>query len=85
MRGALSVAARPLLAGLARSFAPNTSLVVGSEAALAADLGAIVPWARGKTTRNQRPTAYVCEHGACKLPTTDPARFALQLAEARPL
>jgi uncharacterized protein YyaL (SSP411 family) len=31
-------------------------------------------------TLSDRPTAYVCEHGACRLPTTEPATMQAQLA-----
>ena len=31
-----------------------------------------------------KPTAYVCEHRTCQLPTSDPAVLARQLASVRP-
>ena len=32
-----------------------------------------------------RTTAYVCERHVCELPTSDPARFAAQIAKVDPL
>ncbi|MFO0761051.1 MAG: hypothetical protein U0359_31525 [Byssovorax sp.] len=83
-RGALSPAARPLLDVLARAFAPNLVLAVGTEADMQGALGQRLAWAADKRLRDGRATAYVCERGACKLPTNDPAVLAAQLAEARP-
>ncbi|MEZ4440751.1 MAG: thioredoxin domain-containing protein [Polyangiaceae bacterium] len=74
--------AEPLLAVARRSFRPNQVLVVaraGDEA-----LAAVVPWLRDKPAKGGKPTAYVCEKGACDLPTTDPATFAKQLGEVVP-
>jgi len=39
----------------------------------------------GKTARDGRATAYVCENRICDLPTTDPAVFATQIATVHPL
>jgi uncharacterized protein YyaL (SSP411 family) len=83
-RGALTASARPLLDVLQRSFVPNAVVVVTTEADLSGAVGQQVPWARDKVLRAGRATAYVCERGACKLPTSDPSVFAGQLAEARP-
>jgi uncharacterized protein YyaL (SSP411 family) len=83
-RGALATAARPLLDSLARVFAPNSVLVVATEADFSGGLGKEVAWATGKTLRGGRTTAYVCERGACKLPTNDTNVFVQQLAETRP-
>ncbi|MBL8678521.1 MAG: thioredoxin domain-containing protein [Myxococcales bacterium] len=77
--GALSGDARPFLAALERSLVPSVALVVATEAALAGALGERVPFARGKTLVEGRPTAYVCERGLCQRPTTDPEEFAAQL------
>ncbi|MES1204424.1 MAG: thioredoxin domain-containing protein [Pseudomonadota bacterium] len=82
-RGALAPAARPLLDVLIHSFVPNVVLVVATEADLTGELGNRVPWARDKKLRAGRATAYVCQWGTCKLPTTDPAQLAAQLAHAR--
>jgi len=82
-RGALATMARPLLDVLQRSFVPNAVIVVATEADLNGALGGRVPWARDKVLRAGRATAYVCERGACKLPTSDPSALAAQLAEAR--
>ena len=49
------------------------------------ELAALVPLVEGKTARGGKPTAYVCERQVCELPTTDPSRFAAQLAEVKPL
>jgi len=83
-RGALGNSARPLLSLLSNAFAPNSVLVVATEADLAGGLGQKVRWASGKTLRDGRATAYVCERGACKFPTTQRDVFARQLDEARP-
>ncbi|MEO8180529.1 MAG: thioredoxin domain-containing protein [Deltaproteobacteria bacterium] len=82
--GALTPAARPLLDVLARRFVPNSVLVVATEADLAGELGRRIPWLAERRLRAGRATAYVCEGGACQLPTNDPKVFASQLADARP-
>jgi uncharacterized protein YyaL (SSP411 family) len=41
----------------------------------------LIPLLEGKVARKGRPTAYVCEQGLCKLPTTDPEVFARQLTD----
>ncbi|MBP6830952.1 MAG: thioredoxin domain-containing protein [Deltaproteobacteria bacterium] len=82
--GALATGARPFLDLLRRSLQPNTVLVVATEADLSGDLGRLVPSARGKRLRAGQATAYVCERGSCRLPTSDPRAFATLLAEVRP-
>jgi len=42
---------------------------------------ALLPPTRGKTALQGQPTAYVCEHGACKQPTSDPDTLRSQLME----
>ena len=83
-RGALAPLARPMLDALSKRFLPNAAIVVTDEAHIAADLGSRLPWLIGKTAHAGKATAYVCERGACKLPTTDPAEFAKLVAAARP-
>ncbi|MBM4374877.1 MAG: thioredoxin domain-containing protein [Deltaproteobacteria bacterium] len=82
-RGALSSAARPLLDVLQHTFVPNAVVVVATEAELSGALGQRVPWTQGKVMRDGQATAYVCERGTCKLPTSEPESFARQLADAR--
>jgi uncharacterized protein YyaL (SSP411 family) len=74
--------AEPLLGVLRRTFLPNRVLLVGTEEQIAADLAELAPWASNRPARNGRATAYVCERGACQLPTTDPATFERQLLSA---
>jgi hypothetical protein len=52
------------------------------------DLGAqsqLVPLLKSKVSRKGQATAYVCERGVCRLPTTDPDVFAQQLRKVKPL
>jgi uncharacterized protein YyaL (SSP411 family) len=44
-----------------------------------AALARAAPFVEGKVARDGAPTAYVCERGACQLPTHDPAVLASQL------
>jgi uncharacterized protein YyaL (SSP411 family) len=82
-QGALEPDARPFLDVLQKSFVPNAVLLVGSETELAAIVDD-VEWVRDKKMKDRRPTAYVCERGACKAPTTDAATFAGQVGAATP-
>jgi len=45
----------------------------------------LVPLANGKPARDGRTTAYVCERGVCKLPTTEPDEFRRQLLQKNDL
>jgi uncharacterized protein YyaL (SSP411 family) len=82
--GARATAA-PLLAVLARSFLPNRVVVVAVEGEHAAAVAHRVPLLEDKRARGGKPTAYVCERGACELPTSDPQVLAKQLRKTRPL
>ena len=44
----------------------------------------LVPWAVDKPAKNDEVTAYVCERGACDLPTNDPAVFKKQVTKMIP-
>jgi uncharacterized protein len=44
----------------------------------------LVPLLRGRTLRDGRPTAYLCERMACREPVTDAAALEAQLAGAAP-
>ncbi|HWK89792.1 MAG TPA: hypothetical protein VNP72_07345, partial [Longimicrobium sp.] len=61
----------------ARAYLPNTVFALRRPD----DAGAeeLVPLLRGRTARDGRPTAYVCERMACRQPVTDPAELAAQL------
>lgn len=83
-RGAMVSPSRPLPDVLQRRFVPNSVLVVATEADINGELGRRLPWVRDKRTRDGRATAYVCEWGACQLPTSDPQTLARQLSESRP-
>jgi uncharacterized protein YyaL (SSP411 family) len=74
-----SADAEPLLSKLRATYVPNRVLVrvvsgTGSQAQTTLE-----PLAAEKVARGGRPTAYVCEGQACKLPTNDPDTFAAQL------
>jgi hypothetical protein len=77
--------AEPLVGRLRRAFVPNRVLVVASEGEDLAAQARLVPLLEGKSARDGRATAYVCERRVCELPTSDPAQFARQLAKTEPL
>ncbi|HVZ73638.1 MAG TPA: thioredoxin domain-containing protein [Polyangia bacterium] len=82
-RGAGAHSAAPLVEKLRRTFAPNVVRVVVGEDDVAA-LAKAAPFIEGKVALGGKATAYVCERGACQLPTSDPAAFAAELAPAKP-
>jgi uncharacterized protein YyaL (SSP411 family) len=77
-------ALRPLLEVTRTSFVPNHVFVVTSRQNAGKKLSKLVPWAKDKPPKDDKPTAYVCERGACDLPTTDPAVFRKQINDHQP-
>ncbi|MBI5490645.1 MAG: thioredoxin domain-containing protein [Deltaproteobacteria bacterium] len=77
--------AAPLLAEVRVRYLPNRTLVVAVEGRPLESLGALVPFVDGKRALHGRPTAFVCERGSCRRPTSDPAELAGQLGDVRPL
>ena len=66
---------------LRESFIPRMALVIGRPGAPEwRALAEVMPFVRDKIAVDGRPTAYVCAHGRCELPTTDPEQLARQLA-----
>ncbi|MBS1111202.1 MAG: hypothetical protein H6Q88_3194, partial [Anaeromyxobacteraceae bacterium] len=70
---------------LRHTFLPNRALAGAADGVAADALGQLAAVARGKTTVGGQATAYVCEHGSCKLPATDAAGLAALLAPVKPL
>ena len=73
------------LTELRARFLPNRILTIVTEGPELERLGRLVPLVDGKTARDGRATAYVCENRICDLPTIDPAVFASQIATVHPL
>ena len=71
--------AEPLLDRLRSTFLPNRVLAVAVEGADLQAQASLVPLLQGKAARKGQATAYVCEKGVCKLPTSDPEVFAQQI------
>ncbi|MBC5800978.1 MAG: thioredoxin domain-containing protein [Candidatus Eremiobacteraeota bacterium] len=67
---------------LRREFLPNRALLGAAEGADFDALAQLAPLTTGKVTLSGRPTAYVCERGACRLPTIDPVVMEAQIAGA---
>ncbi len=74
--------AEPFLAELRRTYLPNRVLVVASEGRDLEAQAELIPLVEGKVARRGKPTAYVCEQGLCKLPTTRVDVFARLLAQS---
>ena len=72
-----------LLRVVRRPFVPNKVVAFSEgdgEGDAAEEAARVVPLLSGKTTTQGKATAYVCEHFACKAPTTDPERLEKVLA-----
>jgi uncharacterized protein YyaL (SSP411 family) len=82
-RGARPEDAAPWLAVLRERFVPNLVRAVVAEDDVAA-LAKVAPFVEGKTATGGKITAFVCERGACQLPTHDAAAFGAQLADSKP-
>jgi len=76
---------RPFLDRMAALYLPNHVLIPVVTGPQAATVEAISPLVAFKRPINGKPTAFVCQRGTCKLPTTDPDVFARQLSEVAPL
>jgi uncharacterized protein YyaL (SSP411 family) len=61
------------------TFSPNKVLAVVPSGGDVEALATSVPWVAGKVARDGKTTAYVCERGVCKLPTTSVETFRRQL------
>jgi uncharacterized protein YyaL (SSP411 family) len=68
----------PFLDVLAHTFVPNR-VIAACDGRSRPDDEALVPLIAEKTSIDGKPTAYVCEHRTCRLPTTDPSELGRQL------
>ena len=67
------------LDALRATFVPNRALAGASDATTLAALAKVAAIVAGKMPLDGVATAFVCEHGACHLPTTDPAEMLAQI------
>jgi hypothetical protein len=70
-----------LVAVVNRHYLPRAVLALAAPEDRAA--GEAIPLLADRPLVNGLPTAYICEHFACKLPTTEPGALAAQLGHAR--
>jgi uncharacterized protein YyaL (SSP411 family) len=73
--------AEPFLAALRETYLPDRVVVVAAKGKDLAEQQKLVPLLEGKRPIKRKPTAYVCEQGVCKLPTSDVDEFVRQLTE----
>jgi uncharacterized protein YyaL (SSP411 family) len=71
--------AEPFLSVLRRSFVPRKVVIVVRGQGEQQKLAKTIPLVQGKTAKKGNATAYVCEAGVCRLPTTDVTEFERQL------
>jgi uncharacterized protein YyaL (SSP411 family) len=76
--------AAELMAPVRRLFTPNRVLAVVPQKGRDRNLEKLLPMVQGKVAEEGRATAYVCEHGVCQLPTSDPEVLKKQLQEVNP-
>jgi hypothetical protein len=74
-----------LLDVLRAAYLPNRIVSIVTEGEDLAAHAELVPLLKNKVARGGRPTAYVCEDRVCRYPTSDPAKFAEQLARPKPI
>ncbi len=68
----------PFLAVVRATYLPHKVVVAATEDEIE-KTEPLAPFLSGKRTRGGKATAYVCELGTCRLPTTDPSALAKQL------
>jgi uncharacterized protein YyaL (SSP411 family) len=78
-------APEPFLAVLRQTFLPSRALAGAPEGPALAALGQVALVARDKKAAGGRPTAYVCEKGACRLPAIEPEKLRAQVEPVKPL
>jgi uncharacterized protein YyaL (SSP411 family) len=66
-----------LLDAVRSRFVPNKVLIATSDPG---SLEERIPLLHGRTRLNGRASAYVCHHGSCLAPVSEPAALAAQLA-----
>jgi len=77
-----SASAEPMVSRLRQTFLPNKVVTVATQGANIDAQKRLVPLLEGRKAIGGRVTEYVCEAQVCKLPTSDPAVFAHQIASA---
>ena len=75
----------PFLEALRKIYLPNRVLIQVEHGKHAAELSKLIPLVKGKSPKNGRPVAYVCEQGVCQLPSFTPEDFARQIKEVQGL
>jgi hypothetical protein len=75
--------AEPFLSRLRSTFLPNRVLAVAVQGDDLTAKERLVPLLQAKVARGGKATAYVCEAGLCRSPTTDPQVFLDQIRAAR--
>ncbi|HET6923583.1 MAG TPA: thioredoxin domain-containing protein [Anaeromyxobacteraceae bacterium] len=78
-------APEPFLRVLRQTFLPSRALAGAPEGPALAALGQVALVARDKKAAGGRPTAYVCEKGACRLPAIEPEKLRAQVEPVKPL
>ena len=76
-----SVDTRALLAVCNARFLPGIVVLLADESGQYLDSKDKLPFLEAAVIKNGCATAYLCEHGACQLPTTDPNQLADQLGK----
>ncbi len=77
--------AEPFLAELRATYLPNRVITIAVRGEDLRSQSKEVTLLRDKVAQGGKATAYICEGGVCRLPTTDPGVFAKQIREVSPL
>jgi uncharacterized protein YyaL (SSP411 family) len=77
--------AEPFLSVFRKQFLPNRILTVVTEGEDLESYSGIIPLVQDKIALAGKVTAYVCEGGTCKLPTSDPLVFSQQIKTVKKL
>ena len=80
-KGSAPAVLAPMLDALRSVYMPHRVVVQVEEGDGVVALAALAPVVAEKVARGGKVTAYVCTHGSCKLPTTEPATMVKHLLE----